>query len=106
MAIVLDVLVAGVVAGGVAGGVVLAARPRGKHAGGSADANDAHVPTDAGQGLAAEPRGKAEPREKAARASSTGRTAASSAGSTAAGLPTDGTSVATSPGMVGRPDGG
>ena len=29
MAIVLDVLVAGVVAGGVAGGVVMAARPRG-----------------------------------------------------------------------------
>ncbi|MEA2439508.1 MAG: ribonucrease [Thermoleophilaceae bacterium] len=34
MAIVLDVLVAGVVAGGVAGGVVLAARPRGRQRGG------------------------------------------------------------------------
>src|SRR4051794_40300182 len=46
MAIVLDVLVAGVVAGGVAGGVVLASRPRGRaHPGdGSQAGADAHAP--------------------------------------------------------------
>src|SRR4051794_28373350 len=46
MAIVLDVLVAGVVAGGVAGGVVLAARPRGRAqpGDGSPSGADAHAP--------------------------------------------------------------
>src|SRR4051794_21682149 len=76
MAIVLDVLVAGVVAGGVAGGVVLAGRPRGARAGSNggppevATLNTVGAPDRAGEaaarGEAAAERDEAASRTRAA----------------------------------------